>query len=163
MKVVLLIVVVILFSYIGYGLSAYYSNRTKFFKNLELLFDKLTHEINFSQGKLADIIKGFDCHNKDVQRLSKNFLDCLEFDLEVKSEKIFEGIKILNDDEKDVIILFLKSLGKFDAYNQTQQLQSQRKQINNFFQSAEEQQKKYAPLYLKLGIIAGLTFALVFA
>ena len=83
--------------------------------------------------------------------------------MEVKSEKIFEGIKILNDDEKDVIILFLKSLGKFDAYNQTQQLQSQRKQINNFFQSAEEQQKKYAPLYLKLGIIAGLTFALVFA
>lgn len=163
MKIVLLIVVVALFSYIGYGFSSYYTNRTKFFKNLELLFDKLTHEINFSQGKLIEIIKDFDTHNKDVNQLSKNFINALEFDLELNREKIFDGIKILNEEEKDVIVLFLKSLGKFDAYNQTKQLENQKMQINNFFLNAEEEQKKYAPLYLKIGVIAGLVFALIFA
>ena len=163
MKIVLLVVVVIIFGYIGYGLSAYYINRTKFFNSLEFLFDKLTHEINFSQGKLIEIIKDYNSQNKDVERLSKNFINCLEYDLEVKNETIFDGIKILNEEEKNVVVLFLKSLGKFDAYNQTKQLTNQKQQINLFYKNAEEEQKKYSPLYLKIGVIAGLVVALIFA
>lgn len=158
-----MIAVVVLFGYLGYGFSSYYTSRSKFFKNLELLFEKLNLEINFSQSKLIEIIKNFDTHNKDVKKLSCNFIRCLEYDLEITNQAIFEGIKILNDDEKNVVCMFLKTLGKFDAFNQTKQLASQKQELNLLYKSAEEEAKKYAPLYIKLGIIAGLVVALIFA
>ncbi|MDD4815811.1 MAG: hypothetical protein PHQ62_01555 [Clostridia bacterium] len=161
MKYVILVIVVILCGYIGYGLSSYYTNRTKFFKNLELLFEKLNLEINFSQSKLIQIMQNFSTQNKEVKKLISNFVNCLEYDLEIKTDVLFKDIKILNNEEKNVINIFFLSLGKFDVINQTKQLQGQKEQLNLLYKTAEQEAKKFAPLYLKMGIIAGLLLALL--
>ena len=150
-------------AYIGWGLSCYYTNRSKFFKSVELLFDKLKTEIRFSQGKLIEILNDFQAPSKDVQTLIKNFVDCLNFDKDISPENLFANIKILSEDEKNVLTIFFKSLGKFDAFNQTNQLDNQQAQLADFFRKAEEDAKKFGALYIKLGIIAGLVIVLIFA
>ena len=74
---------------------------------------------------------------------------------------MFKDIKILNDEEKNMILIFFLSLGKFDVFNQTKQLNSQKEELNKLYSNAEQEAKKYAPLYLKLGIIFGLAIALI--
>lgn len=162
-KYLILLAVVIIFGYVGYGLSAYYTNRSKFFKNLELLFEKIKTEIRFSQNKLIEILQSYPTQNKDVKKVIKNFIKCLEFDLEIKNENLFNDIKILAEEEKNILCIFFKSLGKFDAFNQTNQLDNQKTELARLHKLAEEEAKKYAPLYLKIGVIAGLVVALIFA
>ena len=144
MKYVILIVIVVICAYIGYGLSLYYSNRLKFFRTLMFLFEKINLEINFSQAKLIS-----------------NFVRCLENLNEVTKEELFKDLKILSEEEKNMIFIFFLSLGKFDVINQTKQLEGQKEEINKFYKNAEQEAKKFGPLYLKLGIIIGLGVALI--
>lgn len=163
MKYIIILIVAILFGYVGYGFSMYYKNRAKFFKSLELLFENLKTEIRFSQAKLIEVLKSYNTNSKEVKIVINNFINCLEYDLEMNQEHLFKNIKILNDDEKNILLIFFKSLGKFDTYNQTNQLENQKNEIASLHKTAEEESKKYTPLYMKLGIILALVVALIFA
>ncbi|MDD3232039.1 MAG: stage III sporulation protein AB [Clostridia bacterium] len=162
MKYLILILIVIICGYIGFGLSSYYSNRLKFFKNLELLFEKLCLEINYSQHKLVSIMQDFSTKNKDVMKLISNYVVCLNDNEKLTVEALFREIKILNSEEKNILNLFFMSLGKLDVSNQIKQLENQKEQIKRYYQKADEEAKKYVPLYMKLGIIFGLLLALIF-
>ena len=162
-KFIILFAVATLCTYIGFGFSAYYHNRSKFFKSIELLFDKLKTEIRFSQNKLIEILKDFKPHSKDAKKLISNFVDCLNYDKPLTNKNLFLDIRILNEDEKNVLAIFFKSLGKFDALNQTNQIDGHQTQISQLFKKADEETKKFAPLCTKLGIICGLVIVLIFA
>ncbi|MDD3397563.1 MAG: stage III sporulation protein AB [Clostridia bacterium] len=161
MKYLILAGIVVICGYIGYGLSAYYNNRLRFFKNLELLFEKLCLEINFSQHKLVSIMRDFSTHNKEVLKIIKNYVDCLNNNQKLTNETLFKDIKILNDEEKNILNLFFLSLGKLDVLNQIKQLEAQKEQLKQFYLKAEKDAQKYVPLYMKLGIIFGLTIAII--
>ena len=163
MKYIILIIIVIICGYLGYGLSLYYNNRLKFFRTLLFLFEKINLEINFSQAKLISILKSFheETNNKEIKKLINNFIKCLEINNEVTKEDLFNDIKILNNEKKNMILIFFLSLGKFDVFNQTKQLDNQKEELNKLYSNAEQEAKKYAPLYLKLGIIFGLAIALI--
>lgn len=162
MKFVLLIIIVFICAYIGYGLSNYYNKRVNFFKDLKLLFEKIKLEINFSHLKLISILNSFSTTSKEVDYLKKNFKKCLQENLNFNEENLFYNIKILSNDEKQLLILFLTSLGKFDVFNQSKQLENQEKELELLRKNAEDEAKKYGPLYLKLGVILGLAIALIF-
>lgn len=162
-KYIILFIIVILCSYIGYGFSSFYTNRSKFFKSLELLFEKLKTEISFSQSKLIEILQTFTTNSKDAKRFIENFIECLNFDKSLDNENLFKNIKILNDDEKNIILLFTKTLGKFDVPRQSQQLTSQKEELSALYKKADEEAKKFGGLYIKLGVILGLVIALIFA
>jgi len=161
MKYLILIFIVIC-GYIGFGFSSYYNSRLKFFKNLELLFEKLCLEINYSQHKLVSIMQDFSTKNKDVVKLISNYVVCLNQNEKLTVETLFKEIKILNSEEKNILNLFFMSLGKLDVSNQIKQLENQKEQIKIYYQKADEEAKKYVPLYMKLGIIFGLLLALIF-
>ncbi|MBR5012961.1 MAG: stage III sporulation protein AB [Clostridia bacterium] len=162
-KFLVLGAVAIICGYIGFGVSRFYTNRSKFFKSLELLFDKLKSEISFSQNKLIEIVSNFDSPSVEATKLIKNFVDCLNFDKPISKDNLFIGIKILHEEEKSFLEVFFKTLGKFDAINQTSQLENQKAELGAFYKKADEEAKRFAPLYSKLGIIVGLVIALVFA
>jgi len=162
MKYIILLGIVFICGYIGYGLSLYYSNRLKFFKNLELLFEKLSLEINFSQHKLISIMQDFTTTNKDVLKVINNYIGCLNNNMKLTNDLLFKDMKILNEEEKNILNLFFFSLGKLDVANQIKQLKGQKEQIKQFYLKAEQEAQKYVPLYMKLGIIFGLAFALIF-
>lgn len=162
MRYIILLGIVFICGYIGYGLSLYYSNRLKFFRNLELLFEKLSLEINFSQNKLISIMQDFTTNNKEVLKVINNYIEVLNSDLKSTNEILFKDIKILNEEEKNILNLFFSSLGKLDVSNQIKQLEGQKEQLKQFYLKAEQEAQKYVPLYMKLGIIIGLAFALIF-
>ena len=134
MKYVILIIIVVIFAYLGYGLSTYYTNRKKFFNNLVFLFEKLNLEINFSQPKLISIMQEFNTQNqnKDICKLIKNYTSALEKNEEMEKTTLFKDIKILKDEEKNIIHLFFVGLGKLDVINQTKQLDSQKIELKIF-------------------------------
>lgn len=161
MKYILLVIIVLICSYVGYGISKYYSRRTKFFQGLVLLFEKIKLEINFSQSKLISILTNFVVSNNDVKTLMQNFQKSLENNQKLCEENLFKGIKILSQEEKNIIMSYFQSLGKFDVLNQSKQIESEISDLRAFQKNAEIEEKKYASLYFKIGIILGLAIALV--
>ena len=146
-KFIILGATAIICGYIGFGVSRFYTNRSKFFKSLELI----------------EIVSSYECPSTEAKKLIQNFVDCLNFDKPISKENLFNGIKILHEEEKSFLEIFFKTLGKFDALNQTSQLENQKVELGGLYKKADEEAKRYAPLYSKLGIIVGLVIALVFA
>ena len=74
MKYVLIIVLIGCCTYVGFGISKYYSNRKDFFSDFVLLLDKLRLDISFSKEKIGDIIASYTPVNKSFKTLNNNFL-----------------------------------------------------------------------------------------
>ena len=99
-KFIILGATAIICGYIGFGVSRFYTNRSKFFKSLELLFDKLKSEISFSQNKLIEIVSSYECPSTEAKKLIQNFVDCLNFDKPISKENLFKSAD--NYEEKDI-------------------------------------------------------------
>ena len=76
-------------------------------------------------------------------------------------KEIFKKADCLRAEEKDLILLFLKTLGRSDVENQTKEIQSFVARFGEIKQKCDEEQKKYGSLSIKLGVVAGLFFAIV--
>ncbi len=162
MKIFLILILIGLCTYVGYGFAKYYINRALFWKEMNLLLEKLKLEINFTKEKLGLIFVSFETKSKELKKLINNFLSCLEQKI-FSEEKLFEKIKILKTEEKDTIGQFFKSLGHFDVSGQTKQIEGFQKAFNSFEKQCDEEKKKYASLYVKLGIIVGALIGLILA
>lgn len=161
MKYALLIAIILICSYIGFGLSRYYFSRFKFFAELISFLEKADLDINFSKSKLLEIIANFKCSNKDLKSILDEYKICLETGKSFEQADLFKNIKILKDDEKKIVYSFFAELGKLDVYNQTKSLENYKGKFSATLGSCEEEKKKYGSLYIKLGIIFGVLVALL--
>lgn len=162
MKYTLIVLVFCLCCLVGYIFSVKYSKRKKFFCSLIAFADKLSLEINFSRERLKVLLQNFDLSNKkNLLGIDEKFADYLDKRCELTSEEVFKKADILKQDEKDFVLLFLKTLGRSDVENQTKEIQSFLVRFNEMKQQCEEEQKKYGALSLKLGVVAGLFWAVI--
>ena len=160
MKYILIIVLIACCTYIGIGVSKYYSKRRYFFSDLVLFMDKLRLDISFSKEKIGVIIKNFQEGSRVFEKLKVNFLNILEnnhFD----EKKLFEGINILKENEKTTLTIFFKSLGRFDSINQTNQIKVFKEEIKKLESNCINQYQKFGSLSIKLGFIVGVLLALI--
>ena len=74
---------------------------------------------------------------------------------------MFENIKILKADEKQLLYKFFSSLGRYDVLAQSKEIKSYQTAIVGMNVKAEEECKKYSSLFIKLGIIIGLLVCLL--
>ena len=160
MKYFLIIILIACSTYIGWGFSKYYVNRKNFFKEFVLLLDKLKLDISFSKDKITDIISGYDTKNKQIKTLLNNFLIILETG-NFEDDLLFKNINILKDDEKNNILLFFKSLGRFDMDNQTKQIEAFKQEFTVFEKNATSKNDKFGSLFVKLGFIVGILISLL--
>ncbi len=162
MKYVLIFIVFVLCTGIGYFFSTKYLKRKKFFASLISLAEKLSLEINFSRERLKVLLENFDATSKkNLLGIDENFLKYLDKNCELTSENIFSKQNCLKPDEKDTILLFLKTLGRSDVENQTKEIQTFVARFGEMKQKCDEEQKKYGSLAIKLGVVAGLFFAII--
>lgn len=161
MKLFLIVSLVLLCGYVGYGLSSYYKNRRIFFEEFISLIESVNLDINFSREKIADILKSQKLNSKALEKIIKNFVVLLD-NRQLDKEKLFEGVKLLKDDEKCLIFSFFKSLGKFDVELQTLQLSQFKEKFSNSLQVCSSEEKKYSPMLLKLAIMVGALLGLIF-
>lgn len=160
MKFVMIIALVSLCTYVGYGFSKYYINRNEFFKEFILFLNKVNLNINFSKEKLKNIIDEYKTQSKELILILKNFLLCLE-ERSINEKKLFAGTKLLKSEEKNILLGFFSSLGHFDLAGQTKHLESFIKEFEIRQKQAEDEKNKYSPLFTKLGLIAGVVISLI--
>ncbi len=162
MKYILIILVFFICLGVGYFFSMKYMKRKKFFTSLIALADKLSLEINFSRERLKVLLQNFDASaKKNLLGVDENFVKYLDKNCELTNEEIFKKADCLKSEEKDLILLFLKTLGRSDVENQTKEIQTFVARFGEIKQKCDEEQKKYGSLSIKLGVVAGLFFAII--
>lgn len=162
MKYILIVLVFCICLGVGYFFSMKYMKRKKFFSSLIALADKLSLEINFSRERLKVLLQNFDQNSKkNLLGVDENFVKYLDKNCELTSEEIFKKADCLKMEEKDLILLFLKTLGRSDVENQTKEIQTFISRFGEIKEKCDEEQKKYGSLSIKLGIVAGLFFAII--
>ena len=68
---------------------------------------------------------------------------------------------MLKNDEKDLVFMFFKALGRRDVENQTKELQGFVSRFSEVKTKCDAEQKKYGALSIKLGVVAGLFWAVI--
>lgn len=162
MKYVLILTVFSVCVFVGYHFSIKYSRRKKFFSAIISFANKISLDINFSRERLKVLIQNFDENTKKhLLGVDERFLDFLDKKCELESEAIFGKIDILKKEEKDLLLLFFKTLGRSDVENQTKEIQAFISRFSEVKDLCDKEQKKYGSLSLKLGFVVGLFFAVV--
>lgn len=162
MKYVLILIVFCACVMVGFIISNRFSKRKKFFESLIAFADKLSVEINFSRERLRVLIENFDAGNKkNLLSIDQKFLDYLDKKCDLTVEDIFGKNDLLKSEEKEFVLLFLKTLGRSDVENQTKEIQSFISRFNEMKAVCDADHKKYGSLSMKLGIIAGLFCAII--
>lgn len=162
MKWILIAVVFIACVIIGFLFSIKYKKRCNFFKSLILLSQKLDIGINFSRERLQNLFTSLDeSIKKDLNNLTDNYIAYLQENSELTCEKLFKGINFIKDNEKDIILMFFKMLGRSDVESQSKEIKNFEFRFNELATKAIEENKKYGGLSLKMGLIIGLMSAVV--
>lgn len=163
MKIALLCLIIAGATYIGYGLSSYYRKRFRFFKDCTSFASKLIVDINFSKTNLKEIINSnLNSYAGEFKHILNGYLNYLSSEAVLISETLlFKKNTFLNDEEKQTLFLFFKSLGRYDAENQIKEIQNFTAKFQDLQKTAELESKKYSALYIKLGLMLGILVAII--
>lgn len=141
---------VILGTTLGTILSNKYVKRKKFFFDLKNFNNKFKAEVAFSQKSLKEII------SLEQDSVFLNFL----FNSIINNNKNL-SISFLNASENEFIREYTLMIGGSDKYSQLSYLSSCDERINHFCKLAEDDEKRYRKLYIKLGFLFGLIILVV--
>lgn len=163
MKYFILIVIVLMGGFIGYLFARKYKQRANFFSALILLCQKFDVEINYSRERLKNIFLSLDEKiKKNLFGIDKNFISYLDKEIELDKNELFKNINFLKENEKDIIFPFFKSMGRSDIDSQSKEIKNYQNRFETLSLSADQENKKYGSLSIKLGIIAGLFLVVLF-
>lgn len=162
MKYILIVVLFIISLSVGAYFYLKFDKRKKFFSALIMLAEKLSVEINFSRERLKVLIENFDVSSrKNLLNVDEGYLAYLNKSAELDSKEVFKNAQVLKQEEKDFILLFLKTLGRSDVENQTKEIQNFLRRFQEMKEVCDGEFKKYGSLSLKLSVVAGLFFAII--
>lgn len=163
MKYLILIILSGACVFVGYIFSKKYRKRANFFQALVLLCQKFDVEINFSRERLKNIFENIDIKQRNkMSGLVENFISFIEQESPLEKETLFKGISFLKEEEKDVVFMFFKTLGRSDVDSQSKEAKNYLTRFEALSSSASNENKKYGALSIKLGIISGLFIAVLF-
>jgi stage III sporulation protein AB len=154
MKLFIGILLIVLSTIVGYLFSLKYSERRVFFEDFNCLVTSLKNEINFTQRPVIDVINGCLNKNSDVLLVYNSFL--------IDKTDYTSNLKYLSFNEKKFVFNFLSSIGVGDSSSQIKIVDVAVEQSNSFLRQAVDDEKKYKTLFLKLGILAGITLFVLF-
>ena len=163
MKILIIVLFCSIAIYIGYYFSKKYKQRLQFFQSIVLLCQKFDVEINFSRERMKNIFLNLDeKHQKKLFGVDKNFLAFLDQESALDKITLFKNITFLKEEEKDILLMFFKSLGRSDLDSQSKEIKNFTSRFDNLTKSAEQDNKKYGALSIKLGIVASLFIIILF-
>lgn len=158
MKYILIAVIVLGISYIGYGISKYYRKRKRYFEDLILVAERLSVDISFSKDNLKTILSNtIDSYGNDVKNSIKGYMEYLKNnEKDLTTDLLFKKSSLIKDEEKETIFLFFKSLGRLDASNQVFEINNFKTKFVALRDVADNENKKFGSLSFKLAILFAL-------
>lgn len=163
MKFILIGVVLVGMGYIGFGFARFYRRRKRFFADLILFCEKLCVDISFSKETLKTIVSSnLTNFSKDFKNVLERYLDFLSLkSSEVTPNLLFKGSTLLSKEEQENIALFFKSLGRLDVSCQVVDINNFKNKFLNFQSNADEENKKFGSLSLKLMLLFGALVVII--
>ncbi len=163
MKYLLVAIVVIGISYIGYGISKYYRKRKRFFEDLILLSERLSVDISFSKDNLRTIINNsMSSYGNDLKGILNIYTEYLKNNqAELTNQIVFKKTSLIKEDEKEIVFLFFQNLGRLDASNQISEINNFKTKFIALKDLAVEDNKKLGSLSFKLAILFALLIVIL--
>ena len=162
MTIFLILVIVFCFGLLGFKMASYYINRKKFFYSFDILLNSTKADMTFTKDKLKYVIKrnSKDLSSKELCDLCENLSKKLD---EKQSIEIsdFDDLKILKKEEKEFLFQFFNGLGRFDVVSLSAELNGFESKVKQKCEETNDECKKYASLFIKLGIIVGILVCLL--
>lgn len=163
MKYFFIIIFIAIFLYIGFFFSKKYRQRQQFFNAIILLCHKFDVEINFSRERIKNIFESLDEKIKSqLFGIDKNYIAYLSEQNALDKHSLFHNINFLKEDEKDLIFVFFKTLGRSDIDSQSKEIRTFSSRFDEIFKSAQQENKKYGTFSIKLAIIASIFILILF-
>lgn len=164
MKYILISIIVFGASYIGYGISKYYRKRKRYFEDLILITERLSVDISFSKDNLQTIISNsINSYGNDFKNSLNGYLQYLKDNkTELTVDLLFKKSSLIKEEEKEIVFLFFKSLGRLDASNQVSEINNFKVKFISLKDDAENENKKFGSLSFKLAIIFALLIIILF-
>ena len=162
MTIIFVLVIVFCFALIGFRIANYYVSRKKFFLSLQFLLSGIEADVAFTQEKLKYIIQrnSSNLSSKELIEICNSIFLKLDNKQKIDSE-IFENIKILKKEEKQLLFQIFGNLGRFDVVSQGIEIKTYKQKIEEKSNETNDECKRYAGLFVKLGIIVGLLVCLL--
>lgn len=163
MKILFILSVISLSSYVGFSMGGQYKKRVYFYNDLIVFCSGIKNELSFFKTRLSVILE-----KKDVI-YSENFVCLCNVALKslksgnylLLSENNLEFLKFLSYNEKQTVANFFNFLGKSDVKNQKNQIDLYEKIFSDNLEKAKYDYSQKGNLYKKLGVYAGLFLAIL--
>lgn len=152
MNIILGILGLIVSTYIGYIYSKKYTDRKKFYKDFFYFNKNFYNQVSFSQNSLIKVIREKDDNSYFNTLLKEIIIN--------NNENIKLSDNLLKEDE-DFFKEYVYNIGKSDYDTQKKYLSEMDSIILKKMTEAEENEKKYKKVYLKLGITIGLIILII--
>ena len=145
-KTLLLILMFLGVSYVGYSMGKTFGRRERFYRELIMLCNMLVSNIRFNKNKLYIIIENYckSC-SADMRLYLENYLN-----------NNIENISFLSPYDNEIIREFFLGLGGFDCSGEIGYIDNYKVGFEECYNNSVEENKKYGVLYTKLGFMVGL-------
>lgn len=164
MKVVLIIVVILGFSYIGNGFGGWFFKKKKLINNIVNFCGLLKVQIDFSNNEISKIIENnMDSYDYALKGILKSYVKLLKKESHIDLEVLRKNIKTnyLEEEELNTLLSFFNELGKSDKDNQINIINNYLVTFNSYLKESEISAKKYGTLFKKLGFFAGVLVSII--
>ena len=143
---------------VGYVLASKFRNRKLFFAQLKLFNERFLREMDYAKRPIKEFVQIY-AYKGDFNDILSIYLDKLgQFD---DFLTVFPEIGYFTREEIRMICDYFNSLGKGDSLTQKSNFSTLDSQLSEYYKKAEIEYKKYADLYVKLGVLIGLAIIIV--
>lgn len=163
-KYIDLLLIITVCTYMGFSKSKEFSKRVTSLKNIKNSLNIFKAKIEFTYEPIKDIFEEISkIVYKSEENIFQNFCDNLENrDITIVWNEAIQNTAIgLNQDDKEVLIMLGKMLGKTDKSGQISEIELVNNFLNKQIEEAEEKKAKNEKLYKTLGVVSGLAIAII--
>ena len=134
---------------IGYLASIKFVDRRDFWERFDYWHKKIIAEIAFSKRTLPEIFN-------EAESSDKNDLFLMVAKDYVKNHKTIIKFNFLCKEEKEFIDKYFQNIGTMDGDTQLNYLKSFETELEKYVSGSELKNKRFRPLFIKMGFLIGL-------
>lgn len=164
LKCIDLSLIVIICVYIGINKSKQFGKRVKELKNFKSALGIFKTKIEFTYEPIKDIFEEIsNIIYENNENIFQSFCDNLHTnEISIVWKNAVLQNKNLEKEDKEIILMLGKMLGKTDKNGQISEIEMVNKFLDKQVEISEEVKNKNEKLYKTLGIVCGLTIAIIF-
>ena len=140
---------------IARAVSEQYKEKYDFYNNLKTFLNQFKLNLSFRQEKILDFL-----NKTNAKKQFKIFINSYKKYLET-NQVDFSEIKLLDNEEINQLKMIILNIGKLDAKNEINQLETFIVEIDAKLVKAQDDKNKLCPMILKLSLLFAIGLAVI--